>query len=161
MLKNLYSHSSVGGSIVTGDEDISPYATFHLLGMREENKNGMMNPQAYKTMPSQAQVMGGGPMPMPQTGPNTPAHSRHVSQTMNVSCRLYLCRVLKLTYSLLAAPKKPRQSWRPRTHAADSATAASRLRCTQLRLRSSQLHGSELWKPLRLPRRNVQRLYDV
>ena len=34
-----------------GDEDISPYATFHLLGMREENKNGMMNPQAYKTMP--------------------------------------------------------------------------------------------------------------
>ena len=34
-----------------GDEDISPYATFHLLGMREENKNAMMNPQAYKTMP--------------------------------------------------------------------------------------------------------------
>lgn len=65
-----------------GEEDISPYATFHLLGMREENKNGI-NPANFQTMPNQ-----GGPMMPPgagaQTGPNTPAHQRnHVSQTMN------------------------------------------------------------------------------
>ena len=29
-----------GGSMPGQDEDISPYATFHLLGMREEAKNG-------------------------------------------------------------------------------------------------------------------------
>ena len=59
---------------------ISPYATFHLLGMREENKNGMMpNAANFQTLPSQPG------MPGPQTGPNTPAHQRHTSQTMNVS----------------------------------------------------------------------------
>ena len=84
-----------------GDEDISPYATFHLLGMREENKNGGPNPQNFKTLqpnqsmgPSMAGTMAGtmaGPPPGmvqqagPQTGPNTPAHQRHMSQTMNVS----------------------------------------------------------------------------
>ena len=76
--------------MVAQDEDISPYATFHLLGMREENKNGMMNPQAYKTMPHPPQ-QGGGPMPGGppqaghQTGPNTPAHQRQMAQTMNVN----------------------------------------------------------------------------
>ena len=31
---------AAGGSMPGGEEDISPYATFHLLGMREEAKNG-------------------------------------------------------------------------------------------------------------------------
>ena len=70
---------SVGGSIPNGEEDISPYATFHLLGMREENKGGMPNAANFQTLPSQPG------MPGPQTGPNTPAHQRHTSQTMNVS----------------------------------------------------------------------------
>ena len=35
---------SAGGSIPGQDEDISPYATFHLLGMREEAKNGRLTP---------------------------------------------------------------------------------------------------------------------
>ena len=78
----------VGGSIANADEDISPYATFHLLGMREENKNGGINPQNFKTL--QPNHGAGGPPPMmpppgPQTGPNTPAHQRHMSQTMHVS----------------------------------------------------------------------------
>ena len=71
-----------------GDEDISPYATFHLLGMREENKNGMMNPQAYKTMPhppgQMQQPQQQQPGPGHQTGPNTPAHQRQMAQTMHV-----------------------------------------------------------------------------
>ena len=48
----------VGNSVPTGEEDISPYATFHLLGMREEAKNGQMpgaggmnNPANFQTMP--------------------------------------------------------------------------------------------------------------
>jgi hypothetical protein len=73
----------VGGSIPNGEEDISPYATFHLLGMREENKGNMGagagHPSNFQTLPSQPG------MPGPQTGPNTPAHQRHTSQTMNVS----------------------------------------------------------------------------
>lgn len=73
---------SAGGSIPGQDEDISPYATFHLLGMREEAKNGMMpNGQNFQTMPS---TPGNGPM----TNPSTPAHQRQqqqMSQTMNVS----------------------------------------------------------------------------
>ena len=64
------------------DEDISPYATFHLLGMREEAKAaGGMPGQNFQTMPS---TPGQGPL----TGPNTPAHVRNpgpTSQTMNVS----------------------------------------------------------------------------
>ena len=71
---------SAGGSIPGQDEDISPYATFHLLGMREEAKNGMMqNGQNFQTMPS---TPGNGPM----TNPSTPAHQRQqpMSQTMNV-----------------------------------------------------------------------------
>ena len=80
--------------VPNGDEDISPYATFHLLGMREEHKNGGggPNPQNFKTLqPNQTGTMMAGPPPGmvqqtgPQTGPNTPAHQRHVSQTMNVS----------------------------------------------------------------------------
>ena len=83
-----------------GDEDISPYATFHLLGMREENKNGMMNPQAYKTMPHPpgAGQMQGGPQqpgPGPQTGPNTPAHQRQMAQTMNVILKTFLYRTCR------------------------------------------------------------------
>ena len=31
---------TAGGSMPGQEEDISPYATFHLLGMREEAKNG-------------------------------------------------------------------------------------------------------------------------
>jgi len=87
----------VGGSMVQNEEDISPYATFHLLGMREENKNGgNPNPQnQFKTLqPNQSgpgTMMGGpppgmvqqtGPMGGTQTGPNTPAHQRQI-QTMN------------------------------------------------------------------------------
>merc|ERR1719412_2767873 len=45
----------------------------------------MANAQNFKTLPNQAGM--GPPMqqppPAPQTGPNTPAHQRHVSQTMN------------------------------------------------------------------------------
>ena len=56
--------------------------------MREENKNGMMNPQAYKTMPHPPQqggpMQGGPPQAGHQTGPNTPAHQRQMAQTMNV-----------------------------------------------------------------------------
>ena len=87
--------------MVQNEEDISPYATFHLLGMREENKNGgngSANPQnQFKTLqPNQSgpgTMMGGpppgmvqqtGPMGGTQTGPNTPAHQRQI-QTMNVS----------------------------------------------------------------------------
>ena len=56
--------------------------------MREENKNGGINPQNFKTL--QPNHGAGGPPPMmpppgPQTGPNTPAHQRHMSQTMHVS----------------------------------------------------------------------------
>ena len=37
---HIFSISSAGGSMPGQEEDISPYATFHLLGMREEAKNG-------------------------------------------------------------------------------------------------------------------------
>ena len=96
--------------MVQNEEDISPYATFHLLGMREENKNGgNPNPQnQFKTLqPNQSgpgTMMGGpppgmvqqtGPMGGTQTGPNTPAHQRQI-QTMNVSIyNTYLIQVLK------------------------------------------------------------------
>lgn len=76
----------VGGSIPNAEEDISPYATFHLLGMREENKNmgaAGAHPHNFQTLPNQAG------MPGPMTGPNTPAHQRHTSQTMNVSLRSF------------------------------------------------------------------------
>jgi hypothetical protein len=95
--------------VTKGDEDISPYATFHLLGMREENKNnGGPNPQNFKTLqpnqsmagsmgPSMAGTMASGMVPPgmvqhtgPQTGPNTPAHQRHMSQTMNPNARMSL-----------------------------------------------------------------------
>nr|XP_040576477.1 Down syndrome cell adhesion molecule-like protein Dscam2 isoform X20 [Lepeophtheirus salmonis] len=63
----------VGGSIGNADEDISPYATFHLLGMREENKGGMP-PNAT----SNIQTL---PHKQHQNGvSNTP---KHISQTMN------------------------------------------------------------------------------
>merc|ERR1712106_1162990 len=69
-----------GGSIPGQDEDISPYATFHLLGMREEGKNGQMQgAQNFQTMPAN---QGQGPI----TNPNTPIHQKQpqqVSQTMN------------------------------------------------------------------------------
>ena len=81
----------VGNSVPTGEEDISPYATFHLLGMREEaakngQAGGMNNPANFQTMPhppqqnvgtmySNATMMGQG------QAPQTPRHS---SQTMNV-----------------------------------------------------------------------------
>jgi len=69
---------NVGGSIPNAEEDISPYATFHLLGMREENKNPAgPHPHNFQTLPSQAG------MPQPMAGPTTPAHQRHTSQTMN------------------------------------------------------------------------------
>ncbi len=38
-----------GGSMPGQEEDISPYATFHLLGMREEAKNGTTYQIALKT----------------------------------------------------------------------------------------------------------------
>ena len=81
----------VGNSVPTGEEDISPYATFHLLGMREEAKNGqpggMNNPANFQTMPHPPQ-QGGGTM---HSGANivgqgqAPLTQRHISQTMNVS----------------------------------------------------------------------------
>merc|ERR1719510_1632840 len=73
-----------GGHSMPGqEEDISPYATFHLLGMREEAKAaaaaaaGMGAAQNFQTMPS---TPGSGPL----TGPNTPAHQRNqqAAQTM-------------------------------------------------------------------------------
>ena len=81
----------VGDSVPTGEEDISPYATFHLLGMREEAKNGqpggMNNPANFQTMPHPPQQGGGimlqgGNIVGQGQAPMTP---RHVSQTMNVS----------------------------------------------------------------------------
>ena len=79
---------SAGGSMPGQEEqDISPYATFHLLGMREEAKAAAAAAAAagiqgnFQTMPS---TPGSGPL----TGPNTPAHQRNqnASQTMyNVS----------------------------------------------------------------------------
>ena len=106
--------------MVQNEEDISPYATFHLLGMREENKNGgNPNPQnQFKTLqPNQSgpgTMMGGpppgmvqqtGPMGGTQTGPNTPAHQRQI-QTMNVSIyNTYLIQVLKFKkYNLFIPP---------------------------------------------------------
>ncbi len=81
----------VGDSIrqpgAKGDEDISPYATFHLLGMREENKGAAAaGQQNFQTMPPQ-QMMQQGPqgqqqMMQQQQGPISP---RHAAQTMNVS----------------------------------------------------------------------------
>ena len=68
------------------DQDISPCATFHLLGMREEAKRQQEAAQVqasnFQTMPS---TPGSGPL----TGPNTPAHQRgQTAQTMyNVSIR--------------------------------------------------------------------------
>ena len=68
------------GNSVPGqdDQDISPYATFHLLGMREEAKAAAAAAaQNFQTMPS---TPGSGPL----TGPNTPAHQRNpqAAQTM-------------------------------------------------------------------------------
>ena len=92
----------VGGSIVNADEDISPYATFHLLGMREENKNSAPNAaQNFQTLPPGQ----GGPMmppPGPQTGPNTPAHHAHpMSQTMNVSKKIHSSIQVNISYNYL------------------------------------------------------------
>eukprot|EP00096_Caligus_rogercresseyi_P010888 TRINITY_DN4102_c0_g1_i1.p1 TRINITY_DN4102_c0_g1~~TRINITY_DN4102_c0_g1_i1.p1 ORF type:complete len:376 (-),score=151.90 TRINITY_DN4102_c0_g1_i1:1760-2887(-) len=68
----------VGGSIGNADEDISPYATFHLLGMREENKGGPMPPNAAAAAAANIQTM---PHKHQNGGaPNTP---KHISQTMN------------------------------------------------------------------------------
>ena len=83
----------VGNSVPTGEEDISPYATFHLLGMREEaakngQAGGMNNPANFQTMPHPPQQGGVGTMHSGATmmgqgqAPQTP---RHGSQTMNVS----------------------------------------------------------------------------
>merc|ERR550517_485532 len=71
-----------GGSMPGQEEDISPYATFHLLGMREEAKNGM-TPNGMMTMPA---TPGQGPS---MTQPSTPAHQRQqgMSQTMNPNAR--------------------------------------------------------------------------
>ena len=79
----------VGNSVPTGEEDISPYATFHLLGMREEAaKNGQLNnPANFQTMPHPPQqgvgtMHSGANMVGQGQAPQTP---RHGSQTMNVS----------------------------------------------------------------------------
>lgn len=65
------------------DEDISPYATFHLLGMREEQaKQQAMMANGMMTMPATPGQGGPGQ-------PNTPAHQRQqqISQTMNPNAR--------------------------------------------------------------------------
>ena len=88
----------VGDSKPNGQEDISPYATFHLLGMREEAKaaqaaagGGAAN---FQTMPhgppppSQGPPPTQGPLPTQQQINNSsmaPTTPRHMSQTMNVS----------------------------------------------------------------------------
>ena len=92
----------VGGSInpQTGEEDISPYATFHLLGMREENKNGPHPAGAanFQTMPHPPHQQQGPPQqagqPMTQQPqqPTTPA--RQASQTMNVSLKRFIYQQL-------------------------------------------------------------------
>ena len=113
------------GNSVPGqdDQDISPYATFHLLGMREEAKRqaeaAQMQGQRslkwlfismiivitgqganFQTMPS---TPGSGPL----TNPNTPAHQRsqNMSQTMyNVSHTIFL--MTGTTDILISAPSK-------------------------------------------------------
>ena len=74
----IYVIFAVGDSKPNGQEDISPYATFHLLGMREEAKNNGMQANAanFQTMQPGQQVNN------PSMAPTTP---RHMSQTMNVS----------------------------------------------------------------------------
>ena len=111
------------------EEDISPYATFHLLGMREEAKAaaagnnlslclkkksrklisnqmklsaaaGMGAAQNFQTMPS---TPGSGPL----TGPNTPAHQRNpqAAQTMfNVRQASWESFRREITYFSLPAP---------------------------------------------------------
>ena len=67
---------AVGGSIANkGDEDISPYATFHLLGMREEANKAAAAAANFQTLPPGATAA--------QNPNGTPA--KHLSQTMNVS----------------------------------------------------------------------------
>jgi hypothetical protein len=65
----------------TIDEDICPYATFHLLGFREEhmdpNQQAALQ-QQFQTMPHPAHNQGmTGPMPV-----NGPQHNRGPSQSM-------------------------------------------------------------------------------
>ncbi len=97
-MKHPFSHVfvfSVGGSIAgaKGDEDISPYATFHLLGMREENKGaagGGGGGPNFQTMPPQQhqQMQQQQMQQMQQQGAagGGPISPRHSAQTMNVSC---------------------------------------------------------------------------
>jgi hypothetical protein len=75
------------------EEDISPYATFHLLGMREEVSsliisNCVMPSQQAKNGMTMPATPGQGPS---KTQPNTPAHLRQqgmpMSQTMNPNAR--------------------------------------------------------------------------
>ena len=75
---------AVGDSKPNGQEDISPYATFHLLGMREEAKNNGMvaNAANFQTMPHGPQQPAQQQVNNPSMAPTTP---RHMSQTMNVS----------------------------------------------------------------------------
>ena len=85
------------------EEDISPYATFHLLGMREEVGTEVLAPlnnttfQAKNGMMPNGQMAPNGMMTMPatpgqgpsMTQPSTPAHQRQqgMSQTMNPNAR--------------------------------------------------------------------------
>ena len=73
----------------TGEEDISPYATFHLLGMREEaakngQAGGMNNPANFQTMPHPPQQQQQQAGMMAGTMGQAPQTPRHASQTMNV-----------------------------------------------------------------------------
>jgi len=80
------SFFAVGGSINPNgdDQDISPYATFHLLGMREENKGAAGaaggNPAHFRTMQPGQQ-----PGQQPQMQPPMSGSPMHAAQTMNVS----------------------------------------------------------------------------
>ena len=80
---------AVGDSKPNGQEDISPYATFHLLGMREEAKNNGMvaNAANFQTMPHGPQQPAQQQVNNPSMAPTTP---RHMSQTMNVSLFLLI-----------------------------------------------------------------------
>ena len=95
---------AVGDSKPNGQEDISPYATFHLLGMREEAKNNGMvaNAANFQTMPHGPQQPAQQQVNNPSMAPTTP---RHMSQTMNVSLFLLIFYFLTEKKSLAITQK--------------------------------------------------------
>lgn len=61
----------------------------------------MANAAQFQTLPSQPG------MPGPHTGPNTPAHQRHMSQTMNVSsCCFHFYRIIFTFWAQCFQPRR-------------------------------------------------------